>query len=722
MKKRPFVLRLFALLLAALLLTGCSQDALMEKLDQMAPPVEKNRTISKTSKWIDSSIDGAIDADTPTSVKDDFYTAVNRDFLLEPLPEDSSIVNFGTSINETFSENMNALFTIDPEDTAGTDGDILSPEKLRHIQSLVHFFFAQGADTEGRAKAGVQPLMPFLEQIEAISSLEELTAYFRNDGGQNLFYLQLAPFAVQAPFTEQGGNTYTVMILPAASLSLPEPSDYRDASPIGFRYDAYNQTVVGNVLGRLGYSDAQIGSLLTACYRFEAKLAVYLPDTAYWQDTDYMTTYDTVYTRQELDAFCGSFPLGSILDACGLGASESYTIPCTIQLEELGKLYCDKNLSDIKAYLTVHTVLGALTLLDDETNDMAEETHRQIEGEPEAAAQEQTEEDVNAAIYTRFVNPYLSDAFQQMYVARYCTAQQKADLTDITLRIQQGFRQTLENADWLGEETRAEALAKLDNMGLHILYPDKLIDYTALSFEDCDNLLDAVAKINRFNMSRQADLVNREVDRSIWDLTEIPTTIINAMYMPSNNSVNILAGFLATDETYSTEKAEEENLAGIGTVIGHEITHGFDTSGYEYDQYGHYRSWWTDEDRLSFDTRAADLIRYYSGLTPLGDSTYLNGQNLSGEAIADMGGMKSALIAAKSIPDFDYDLFFRSYARLWRTHCTYLTEAFNSGDVHPLAFLRTNVTVSQFEEFQKTYDIQPGDGMYVAPENRIMVW
>ena len=727
MKRKPLVLRLMAFLLTALMLTGCSQEAILSKMEGYLPAVPKNRTISKDSKWIDSSIDGAIDADTPTDVKDDFYTAVNRDFLLEPLPEGTSSVDLMPFIGEPFMENMKALFSIDPKDTVGADPKILAPEKLEHIQSLVNDLFTWGADAEGRSAKGVEPLRPFLEKVEKISSMEALTAYFRNDTGENLFHIQLAPFLVQAPSTDRAGKNYTVMILPQAELSLPELSDYWDASPNGFGYDLYNREILNSVLGRLGYSGSQIERLLAGCYRFECKLARCLPTESDLRENNFWTENDAVYTRAELEKLCGNFPLGTILDACGLGNSETYTVPCALQLEELGKLYRDKNLADIKAYLVVHTVLNSVTLLDDETNALAVETKRQVEKEKPAATQEDmTEEErqdaAQQAIFSRFVMPYLYDAFQQMYVAHYCTAQEKADLTEMTLRIQKAFRHTLETSDWLSEQTRAEALAKLDNMGLHVLYPDNLIDYTSLSFDGCENLLDAVARVQKFNMDLQTGLVNQEVDRSNWDLTVIPTTMVNAMYMPTDNSINILAGFLASDMAYGTEKAEEENLAGIGTVIGHEITHGFDTNGYAYDQDGHYRMWWTDADRLSFDTRAADLIRFYSGLTPVADGSYLNGDNLSGEAIADMGGMKSALTVAKSIPDFNYDLFFRSYARLWRTHCTYMTELMAASDEHPLAVLRTNVTLSQFEEFQKTYNIQPGDGMYVAAENRILVW
>ena len=216
--------------------------------------------------------------------------------------------------------------------------------------------------------------------------------------------------------------------------------------------------------------------------------------------------------------------------------------------------------------------------------------------------------------------------------------------------------------------------------------------------------------------------MNRPVDRSNWDLTQIPTTTVNAFYSRTDNSINIAAGLLADHYFFNTDASFAENLACLGSVVGHEITHGFDTTGYQYDKNGSYRSWWTEDDRLAFDLRANDLIKYYSGLAPIVRNSYLNGSTVSGEAIADMGGVKCTMIIASKIPDFDYDTYFRAYANLWREHSTYKVEILRSSDPHPVSMLRANVTLMQFEEFQKTYDIQPGDGMYLAAEDRILVW
>ena len=159
-------------------------------------------------------------------------------------------------------------------------------------------------------------------------------------------------------------------------------------------------------------------------------------------------------------------------------------------------------------------------------------------------------------------------------------------------------------------------------------------------------------------------------------------------------------------------------------MIGHEISHGFDTNGYIYDKDGLAVNWWTKEDQEQFEMRARKLEQYYDALSPVPQNaaTY-KGELVAGEAIADMAGVKAALMAARKQDDFDYDKFFRSYANLWFEQQRYVRECmYLTMDTHPLMFLRVNVTLQQFQEFLDTYQIQPGDGMYLAQKDRISVW
>ena len=208
------------------------------------------------------------------------------------------------------------------------------------------------------------------------------------------------------------------------------------------------------------------------------------------------------------------------------------------------------------------------------------------------------------------------------------------------------------------------------------------------------------------------------MDKDKW---KYPPQEVNASYSPSENSICISAGILG-GSIYSLDMSREEKYAMIGVAIAHEITHAFDTSGAHYDENGNLRDWWQPEDYTAFRKKADKLIGYYNNVIPMEGMKY-SGERVDTEAIADLGGMKCMLRMASSIDGFDYKKFFESYAHLWCSISTAENEWYKAEqDSHPLSYLRVNAVVQQFDEFIETYQIQEGDGMYLAPEDRICVW
>ena len=282
----------------------------------------------------------------------------------------------------------------------------------------------------------------------------------------------------------------------------------------------------------------------------------------------------------------------------------------------------------------------------------------------------------------------------------------------------------LESVDWLGEETRAKAIEKLDNLRVNAVYPDELGDWSALVFAGMENggsLLAADAAVQDFVISIQSKQIDTAVDKDKWDQLAMQTAQVNAFYNPQNNSINIMAGILS-GEIYNEDMSYEQKLGGIGTVIGHEISHAFDTKGSQFDKDGAISNWWTAEDYAAFQARAAKLAAWYDGFIPWEGASY-SGQQVQTEAIADMGGMKCLLAVAAQQENFDYDAFFRQFATVWRMQGlpAYLVTLV-AQDTHPMRYLRINATLAQFDEFIEFYGIQPGDGMYIAPEDRVCVW
>jgi putative endopeptidase len=282
----------------------------------------------------------------------------------------------------------------------------------------------------------------------------------------------------------------------------------------------------------------------------------------------------------------------------------------------------------------------------------------------------------------------------------------------------------LENVDWLSAATREKAIEKLDHLRIFAVYPDEPGDWSGLDFpgrEENGNLVIANTAAERFKNTLKAARIDQPVNKDTWDQTEMKATEVNAYYDPSNNSINILAGILH-GEFYNESMTEAQILGGIGTVIGHEISHAFDTNGAQFDKDGAVADWWTDEDYAAFRARAAKLAAWYDGFIPFEGANY-SGQKVQGEAIADMAGMKCILALAARKENFDYNAFFEQYAKTWRMKVL-PAEAVRivSLDMHPMNYMRINATLAQYDEFIQFYGIRPGDGMYIAPEDRVAVW
>ena len=301
------------------------------------------------------------------------------------------------------------------------------------------------------------------------------------------------------------------------------------------------------------------------------------------------------------------------------------------------------------------------------------------------------------------------------------TDETKTEITGLVREILDEYRLMLAEETFLSENTRKEALKKLDELKLRIAKPDVWEDDSGLNFkggEEGGNLISAQDEVGAYWVERMRSRVNQKVDHRYWTSK---VQQVNAFYDPSENAITICGGILG-GELYDPGMSREDLFATVGDTIAHEISHAFDTTGCQFDEKGNFRNWWTDEDRKAFGQRADKLAAYYDGIEPFQD-TFCIGAQIEGEAIADLVAMKILLRIANKEANFDYDKFFRNYARSWRTITTSRSEYYAlSQDTHPLPYLRVNAVVQQFQEFYDTYGVRKGHGMYLAPEKRLEVW
>ena len=331
------------------------------------------------------------------------------------------------------------------------------------------------------------------------------------------------------------------------------------------------------------------------------------------------------------------------------------------------------------------------------------------------------EQDISKTEYEKacrtMVRLMMSAAFEKSYLEVAGNATTKAKVSDVIEQVIAGYKATAATYDWLDETTRQGLNRKLNNMQYLSCYSDKVKNYPAMDQTNANSLT-----LFQIYQRYQKWLTNLYVtatveDDFIWSMMASYT--VNAFYYPSRNEFVILNGLLGG---YPMTGSIEEILGSIGVVIGHEISHSIDENGAKYDENGQANNWWSDKCKESFTQKVTKMKSFYNQIN-LFDGNYVNGSIVNTEATADMGGMHIMLEIAKTIDGFDYDLFFRSYAKLWlsRAYSDAYIERMLTNE-HPFAYLRVNVTIAQFEEFFETYDIGPGDRMYIPPEQRVAIW
>lgn len=650
-------------------------------------------------KWINADVVGNVTSDTVTSLKDDFHTHANKQWILDnPIKEGNSNNGSFTTIDNALRERKMALMT--DETLTGHDAEL-----VRSLHEIV-------SNWDARNELGVEPVRVYEEAITGIDSMDDLTAYFMND---EVNFSGLSLTQTESYTSRTSPKDYTVHVT-AAKLTLSDAAEYTEMTPVGQLRKAMSDARIGYILDRLGYSDEEAQAVMDGSIAFETLLAAHMLTASDAYQPDYMQRTTNNYDRAGLEKVAGSYPLMQVLDHYGYGASDTYLVYEPAYIQALDSLYVEENLDIIKDYLMVHTLGQMSAMIDREAYDAVDSAINELMGVVGSQSDE-------LAAYN-MVNSLLSVPMDNLYIQAHCTPEMREDILALIREVVAYYRTMLENVDWLSEDTRAKAVEKMDSLILRAVYPDKLGDYSGLSFpslEEGGTMFTAIKAIRRFNIAKDVAHVNQKVDTSVWDQTMMATSQVNAFYDPQDNSINILAGIL-DGYIYRPDMSREELLSGIGTVIGHEITHAFDTTGAQYDKNGALNNWWTEADFEAFSARAGKLAAYYDRIIPLEDTPYI-GQRVQGEAIADMGGVKCMLGIAAQQEDFDYEKFFFNYARTWAEQNTLQYEMMLiASDSHPLSYLRTNVTLQQFDEFYTAFDIQEGDGMYLAPEDRLLVW
>lgn len=706
MKKIAFrntITKLLAGILTVSLLAGCGTNSTpaSPKKDS-TEDVKKEASVSKIdtslmTPWLNSNIIGIVTDETNPDLKDDFYLNVNHDYFMD------------VSLRPGYS-NETPIF--DAADTVKNRClDILADKTLdKRDAKLPQSFYELFLDWETRNEQGVEPLMFFFDKLKSISSLEELNEYMLTDE-----YFVYGNYLTNVNMgTNTDDSTLYQVDIYSTTLSLRDPAEYRELTEEGKRRNTYNEGTAKYMLGRLGYSEEEIAKLIENQFSLEKKIAASMKTKLEQSEPGFVKESINPVTMEDLKKMSPNYPLPQYMEKFGYSDSKLINVNEPAWLKGLNEVYTEENFDEIMAYVTVQAAVSFITFVDEDAYRTSQKLSREYSGISESKSDED-------AAYDATMN-HFSDNVSRIYIEKYLNEDIKEEITDICQDTIDTYMEMLDTIDWLSEETKEQAKYKLENIVIHAVYPDKWPDdsmYYVTPKEEGGTYLQAMIDYAKSNHEEELTHINGKVDKELWGINILST---NAYYNPTNNSINIIPGFFC-DATYRSDMSIEEKYGALGSVIGHEISHAFDTNGAQYDAEGNVKDWWTEEDYAAFMDRADKLVGYFDKVVAFDDGTPIKGQLIQTEAIADMAGFKCMLIMAKKIDGFDYDKFFKANAKLWaRAGTLEFMEKCALTDPHPLHYLRGNVTMQQFDEFYETYDIKEGDGMYIAPEKRIAVW
>ena len=523
---------------------------------------------------------------------------------------------------------------------------------------------------------------------------------------------QSAVFDVGIQADEKAPTRYAVY-LDTAGLGLPDRDYYLEPS-FAAKKTAY-QAYVAGMLERIGW--AHPDQAAKAVVDLETQIAKASWSRAEARDVD--KTYNPM-TPDQLAAYAPGFDFKAFLAAADLGKVHRVILGANTAFPKVAKIFADTPMDTLKAWQAFHVVDSAAPYL----SDRFVQAQFDFRGRTLSGALQMRPRWKRGVGFTQGV---LGEAVGRLYVAQYFPPEAKAQMDALVGDLKTALKARIENLTWMAPETKAKALEKLSKFTVKIGYPTKWRDYSALKVS-ADDLYGDAEHSDAFEWARQVKRLNGPVDKAEWDMT--PQTV-NAYYNPTNNEVVFPAAILQPP-FFDPTADPAVNFGGIGAVIGHEMTHGFDDQGRKADGDGALNDWWTADDAKKFEVQAAKLGAQYSAFEPL-PGAHVKGELTMGENIADMGGLLLAVDAyhaslhGQPAPVIDGltgdQRLFLGFAQIWREKVRddTLRQRLVS-DPHSPSHFRVVGTVRNVDAWYDAFGVKPGDPMYVAPQDRVRIW
>jgi len=678
----------------------CSSLLLLSACNNTESETTKQVVMKKTA--LASGIEQA-NIDNAVRPQDNFYRYVNGGWLnASEIPGDKTAIGSFYDLRDDADNNVKAII----EELAATPNLTLGSDEQK-----VADIFRSFMDQEKREALGISPIKPLLDEVNALNSQSELMAFFAKQQSIGI----TSPLYFYISVDAKDSTRYATHVW-QGGLGLPDKDYYFNDTERFVKLRAGYLAHIEKMYELAGLSQGKKAA--ETILDLETKLASF-----HWtrvQTRDSEKRYNKFETSNLAKDVSADIDWTAYLAAAGVDKQTDLIVNQPDFVKGFGQILSETSLDDWKTYLQFHTLSGFSSYLtkaiDDENFDYFS---NQLNGRKEQRPQWKRGVSV--------VNSNLGEVIGKVYVGRHFKPEAKERMSALVENLRSAYGRSIDNLEWMSQDTKKAAQVKLAAFTPKIGYPDKWEDYSALNIKG-DDLVGNIIRSGRVSHLKEVEKLGGPIRKWEWGMT--PQTV-NAYYNPTVNEIVFPAAILQPP-FFNMSADDAVNYGGIGAVIGHEMGHGFDDQGSKYDAKGNLRNWWTEKDLAEFQVRAANLVAQYDGYQVF-DDLHVNGKLTLGENIGDLSGVTIAYKAykaslnGKEAPVIDGltgdQRFFMGYAQIWRSKIVEPSMRNRvATDPHSPGEFRALGSLSNMDEFYRAFDVKEGDAMYIAPEKRVKIW
>ena len=627
-------------------------------------------------------------------IQDDLFTYVNQETLDNlVIPDDKPSVGGFVTLSEDVEKIMISEFKEMCEKKEYPN------EYLKNACTL----FEIAKNAEKKEKHGVEPALKNVAKVQGIDGFDALSKAYKEF---KLSKLPL-PFALMVETDMKNTAAHCVMVQGPSTI-LPDASYYKEEMA------QQKEMILGiwvnvakMIMAKTNLTAEEQEQYISDAVAFDAILGSLVKTNEEW--SEYVEMYNPMKTSK-VASLLKPLNFKQILKDLFGYVPETIIVTEPRYFKNFANVLNEQTLELYKHWAYVTGFINSCSLLTEELRELGSIYYRTIAGIAANTPIEKFAYNLASSAYSEPVGLY--------YGEKYFGEEAKKDITEIVYQIIDTYKSRIEVNEILSEATKEKAILKLSKMGVKMGYPDKVqAIYDKLVFNEEDSLYEICIALDRVEALDNLEKLSKPTDPTKWAM---PGHMVNACYDPCVNDITFPAAILQAP-FYSLKQTRSENLGGIGAVIGHEISHAFDSNGAKCDENGNINNWWTKEDNKRFKTKVNAMIKQFDGIElPWGK---VNGKFIVSENMADNGGMAVTLEIMGKTEGASYEEYFENWARVWcqKAKPEYLQLLLNL-DVHGPAILRANIPPRNFPEWYETFKVKKTDKMYIAPGKRVVIW